>query len=181
MLAGHKGRPTRLEPKVFEFDPSPSEVGSQFFATWNSPCPLATAYLCHNVRRFLKHNRWATALVACLFMVATSGMTISRMTCLIGGHSALSIGTPADCCPDEEEQGGPTIQPQCCVHASVKGEQHEFIVHQDVDLAPALIALYAAPRLLLSEGNAPVLFLVDDLPPPLDTPARLAVLCTQRI
>jgi len=132
------------------------------------------------VRKFLQYNRWATALVACLFMVATSGMTISRMTCLIGGHSALSIGTLADCCPDEGHDG-PIIQAQCCVHGSVKGEQQEYIVHHDVDLAPALIALYAAPRLVLSEGDAPVFFPADDLPPPLGAPARLAVLCVHRI
>ena len=113
-------------------------------------------------------------------MVATSGMTISRMTCLIGGHSALSIGTLADCCPDEGHDG-PIIQAQCCVHGSVKGEQQEYIVHHDVDLAPALIALYAAPRLVLSEGDAPVFFPADDLPPPLGAPARLGVLCVHRI
>jgi len=154
--------------------------GSHLFATWNRPCPVATTYLCDPVRRFLQHNRWATALVACLFILATSGMTISRMTCLIGGHSALSIGTPADCCPDEG-QDGPIIQPQCCVHGSVKGEQQDYIEHHAVDLAPALIALYSAPRLVLSEGDAPVFFPADDLPPPLVTRARLAVLGTQRI
>ncbi len=86
-----------------------------------------------------------------------------------------------DCCSDQRKGEGPVLKAQCCVHASVKGEQQDYITHQDVDLAPALIALYAAPRLVLSEGRAPMTNSLETRPPPLDAPARLAVLCVQRI
>ena len=133
------------------------------------------------MRQFLRYNRWATVLVACFFMLATSGVSMSRMTCLIGGHSVISLGTMDDCCPEQRGNDGPVLKAQCCLHAVVKGEQTNYITHQDVDLAPALIALYAAPRLVLSEGLAPMNFSLETRPPPLNAPDRLAVLCVQRI
>lgn len=55
-----------------------------------------------HMRRFFQHNRWLTVLVACLLLFATSGLSLSRATCLMSGHSLLSAGLASDCCEDQE-------------------------------------------------------------------------------
>ena len=51
--------------------------------------------------------------MAVLLLLATSGITVSRMSCLISGHSELSLGIADDCCEDEGHKGT-SVEATCC-------------------------------------------------------------------
>jgi hypothetical protein len=133
------------------------------------------------MRGFLHRNRWATVLFTGLFLLATSGLALSRMTCLMGGPSVLSIGAMDDCCPEHGPMEGATFTADCCELATVQNSSVNFLPHNEQDLAPALLALESAPRLLLSIGTTLAPPRADSRPPPLLGTERLVRLCVQRI
>ncbi|MCB0768943.1 MAG: hypothetical protein KDC00_00875 [Flavobacteriales bacterium] len=133
------------------------------------------------MRGFLHRNRWATVLITGLFLLATSGLALSRMTCLMGGPSVLSIEAMDDCCPEHGPMEGATFTPDCCEMATVQNGSVNFLPHNEQDLGPALLALESAPRLLLSVGTTVTPPRADSRPPPLLGIERLVRLCVQRI
>lgn len=133
------------------------------------------------MRRFLHHNRWATMLVAGFFVLATSGLALSRMTCLMGGPSVLSIGAMDDCCPEHGSDEGASFTADCCDLATVQSGAQNYLPHEDLDFGPALLALNAAPRLLLSMGTSLCTTASDSRPPPLLGTERLVFFSVQRV
>ena len=128
------------------------------------------------MRRFLLRNRWATLSVVGLLLFATSGMAVSRMTCLMGGHSVLSFGASVDCCPSLEGNGGATIKAECCEFSLAKSDLS--------DVLPAFQLAWLAIAMPVEEvaWHAAVAGIVvrierlDGRPPPGSAPERLALL-----
>ena len=128
------------------------------------------------MRRLLQQHRWITALVACLLLFATSGLSLSRMTCLMGGQSVLSVGQGSDCCPREEHDANATIQATCCAITQIVADHAQLLQSTTLDLDVILIALDAAPMMVaLAPVQVPLRWL-DSRPPPLAVPDRLASL-----
>ena len=115
-------------------------------------------------------------------MLATSGLALSRMTCLIAGHSIIGIGTLADCCPEEPSGDGPELQAICCAHAEAGGVRAVTIAPGALSLDPVLQLLDGAPSLLVPamvEVHGP--FEWDGRPPPPAVPDRLALTGVYRL
>ena len=133
------------------------------------------------MRRFLHRNKWATTLVAALFVLATSGMSVSRMTCLHSGHSVLSVGSVADCCPDRDKGDQATVSATCCAFSIAKSDVQDYLpnmfsialpvpVLPDHALLVGPVALAVAPAAWLSSR-----------PPPLSGQDRLLENGVQRV
>lgn len=134
------------------------------------------------MRAFLDRNKWATTLVAALFMLATSGISLSRMTCSDGGHSVVSLGRTAGCCPEEAPHGEtPEVKPACCELALVQGERDNYLPNSGFDLLAEDVVLHH----IIIEFAAPVrttpVTWLGSRPPPLSAPDRLSVLSIQRV
>lgn len=128
------------------------------------------------MRRFLHRNRWFTISVVALLMFATSGMMLSRMTCLIGGHSTLSIGLIDDCCPDTEPGQLATIAAQCCEVGQTDQFDINFVGHGSLDLIALLLDVDAAPFALITSPEPVAPVWLESRPPPEEAGDRLATL-----
>lgn len=124
------------------------------------------------MRRFLLKHRWATILVVGLMLFATSGATLSRMTCFSEGHSVLSFGAADDCCPDEAS--GPGLKAVCCELSQARAGIIAFVPHDMLALAPVLMALDAVPVMVVLEIVSTGTSWLESRPPPLLAPERLA-------
>ena len=127
------------------------------------------------MRRFLHKNRWATMMVVALLMFATSGISLSRMTCLIGGHSEWSIGLIDECCPDADHDMA-TIEAECCEIGQTDRFQGIFVAHADLDIDALLLVLDAVPFSIISISDHVPAFVLEERVPPDETGDRLAVL-----
>ena len=124
------------------------------------------------MRRFLLRHRWATIAVVGLMLFATSGATLSRMTCFSEGHSVLSFGGADDCCPEEESGAG--LKAACCELSQAQAGPIAFVPHDVLALAPVLMALDAVPVVVALERSFVPVSWLDSRPPPLLAPERLA-------
>lgn len=92
------------------------------------------------MRRFLHRHRWATVSVVLLLLFATSSMALSRMTCLMSGHSVVAFGMLEDCCPEPEPTEGATLAPVCCVFGQAALDVEPFMPGSALEFMP-LIAI----------------------------------------
>ncbi|MBK7943965.1 MAG: hypothetical protein IPJ85_01055 [Flavobacteriales bacterium] len=125
--------------------------------------------------RKLNKNRWALASLALLLLLATSGLTVSRMSCLISGHSVLSLGIAADCCPDDEHGEGVAFKATCCDLAKASAERVVLLPSSSADL----IALPLADPVQIWAASTRECISVQWLnsrPPPLIGRERLALM-----
>lgn len=134
------------------------------------------------MRALLHRHKWLTYVVVGFFLLATNGVALSRMTCLDGGHSVVSLGMAADCCPEEEAHGpAPEVKAACCELAFVQGERGNYLPHPGYDLTVSTLVLeQSVVELPLPEPVVNVSWL-GSRPPPLATVDRLAVISVQRI
>ena len=126
------------------------------------------------MRRFLQQHRWATVLVVGLLLFATSSMTLSRMTCLMGGHSVLSFGPADECCPEEEKPEGATLKAICCTFTEAQLDRTTVIPAQGMDLVDLLAEVDGAPSVILAVPVMEPVRWWDGKPPPRTLPDRLA-------
>lgn len=126
------------------------------------------------MRRFLQHNRWVTVLVTCLLLFATSGFSLSRMTCLMDGHTVLSFGQAGDCCPEDEASDLPTVKADCCALTQAKLDRVSVITSSSLDLDPFFLTLDGVAVHVAQVPPAIPLRWLDSRPPPMRTPERLA-------
>jgi len=49
-----------------------------------------------------------------LFLLGSAAPAVSRMDCLVSGHSEVTVGYAEECCPEEGDAQGPTIKAVCC-------------------------------------------------------------------
>lgn len=123
--------------------------------------------------RKLRKNRWVLATMALLLLLATSGVTVSRMSCLISGHSELSLGIVEDCCPEQEHEGT-SVEATCCDLDQAGTERVELLPSSE----QALIALPATEVVSLVRAFGPECSAprwLDSRPPPMRGDERLAL------
>ncbi|MBL0127125.1 MAG: hypothetical protein IPP83_06625 [Flavobacteriales bacterium] len=128
------------------------------------------------MRHFLQQHRWATVLVVFLLLFATSSMTLSRMTCLMGGHSVLSFGPADDCCPDAEKPEGTAVKAICCAFTEARLDRTSVIPVAGLDLGVLLAELDGAPTMIIALPVMEPVRWWDGKPPPRSLPDRLAEL-----
>ena len=134
------------------------------------------------MRAILDRHKWLTYVVVGFFLLATNGMALSRMTCLDGGHSVVSLGKATDCCPEEEAHGPtPEVKAACCELALVQGERENYLPNPGYDLAAAdLVLEHSVIDLSIPEPVVNVSWL-GSRPPPLSATDRLMVISVQRV
>lgn len=125
--------------------------------------------------RELKKNRWMLASLAMLLLLVTSGLTVSRMSCLISGHSVLSLGLADDCCPEEEHGDGTMIGATCCELVQATADRVELLPSATFDLV-ALPVTDTAPTWDAVAFERQPLRWLDSRPPPLLGLKRLALI-----
>lgn len=128
------------------------------------------------MRLFLQRHRWITVLTVALLLFATSGLSLSRMTCLMGGHSVLSIGQGDDCCPAEENGTGATVEATCCAFTEAALHEVQLLptLANGIDLL--LMALDAAPMVQAGPVPAVPVRWLESRPPPIAVMERLRTL-----
>jgi hypothetical protein len=123
--------------------------------------------------RKLRRNRWALATMAVLLMLATSGLTVSRMSCLISGHSELSLGIVDDCCPEEEHESA-SVEASCCDLEKAGAQRFDLLSSTELVLiALTAVEIVSSPSLCHAERISPRW--LDSRPPPLSGPERLTL------
>ncbi|HRF80190.1 MAG TPA: hypothetical protein PL070_08890 [Flavobacteriales bacterium] len=134
------------------------------------------------MRAFIHRHTWLTYLVLAVFLLATSGTVLSRMTCLEGGHSVLSLGAATDCCPEEEHTSDvPTYKATCCELAMVQGEGDDYLPNNSADLL-FVEAFLSFHTIEVTQPEPVVSFTwLRSRPPPLAVSDRLAVISVQRV
>jgi len=125
--------------------------------------------------------RWLTGFTAALLLFATSGASLTRMTCLSGGHSTLRIGLVDDCCPEGEENQGPVVKALCCDITQARFDQPSLIMEKQLAMLPSvgIAPLIAVPSAALCQGVRAEW--LNSRPPPKDGRARLSLLRTRLI
>jgi hypothetical protein len=135
------------------------------------------------MRAILHRNKWLTYVVLGFFLLATSGTAISRMTCLSGGHSVVSLGKATACCPQEAAHG-PTaeVRAACCELTTVQAERDNYLPDHNyyhftvVDLVLEHFVIdRSMPEPVISVSW------LGSRPPPLAATDRLAVISVQRV
>ena len=144
--------------------------------------PMGSALPLRDMRSLLHRHKWITYLVVGIFALATNGMAISRMTCLKGGHSEVSLGVKVGCCPDDVARtDGPAYNGVCCELALVKGEPDSYLPNIGIDDHITTIDLWhCVAEVSLPAPELVIPWLVSR-PPPLSAPDRLTVISVQRV
>ncbi len=133
------------------------------------------------MRSFLHSNRWVSVLVAMLLLFATSGMAITRMTCLLGGHSVVSLGALEDCCPEDEHSDVPTVKSECCDLSLAQMTGDPFVGNDDFTITPLLTVLQNVPFDTMAAVPMVLPKRPKSGPPPLRAQERSAVLSIFRV
>lgn len=133
------------------------------------------------MRAFLHRNTWFTYLVIGLFVLATSGTALSRMTCLEGGHTVLSLGLAVDCCPEDAPVDHPTYKASCCELAFVQGDRADYLPNTNADALVSGLMLAVLPTVIAVPEPVRRLSWLGSRPPPIDTRDRLSVIGVQRV
>lgn len=119
--------------------------------------------------------------MALLLLWGTSGISFSRMTCLLSGHANYSLGAIDDCCPEGRSET-PAFKATCCDFGSVTNEVDDVMPGHQLALSPPLSSVAAllpiVPR--RTEGCSAEGWLATR-PPPLLTQERLSSLRRLRI
>jgi hypothetical protein len=134
------------------------------------------------MRQILQRHRWATLGVVGLLLFATSGLMLSRMTCVMSGRSVVALGMLEDCCPDPERSEGASIAPVCCVFGHAAADVEPFMPSEamaQVAVPFAAVGFVKPFELALTEGHGTAI--LRDRAPPLPVNARLALFATYRI
>ena len=62
-----------------------------------------------------------------LLVLATSGLMLSRMTCLMSGRSVVTVGPSMECCPAEPASNVPVIKGVCCAFSAIQPPDTEYV------------------------------------------------------
>lgn len=133
------------------------------------------------MRRSHHRNPLAIVAMVALLLLGTSGLTISRMTCLLGGHTVVSLGLMEDCCPEEEEHAAPVVKALCCDFGTASSTIEDLLPnpHQE---SPSVCEGMHPMRLAFAftDGAEPIAWLATR-PPPRSVAERLSGLRSLRI
>jgi hypothetical protein len=132
------------------------------------------------MRSVLQRNRWITMIMVAVFLLASSGTMLSRMTCLIGGHSELSIGLVDDCCP-EEATDGPSISATCCATSATRSDLQDYLPNADLILQPVIAVVGQTWSIMGPVMQGSNIAWCDTRPPPISGFDRLMAFSVQRV
>lgn len=134
------------------------------------------------MRTYLGRNTWVVHLMVAVHLLASSGATISRMTCLEGGHSVVVLGKASDCCPDRAPQGpAPEVKAACCEMAIVHGERDHYLPQPGFELLASTTLFHQVSAMVHVPKAVNGSWRSGSRPPPLSTPDRLVVLGVHRV
>lgn len=85
-----------------------------------------------SVRKHTARRRISVWLSLVLFLAGTAVPAVSRMDCLMSGHSTVSVGFADDCCPGEGEEQGATVKAVCCEITTAEPGKQPFANQQHV-------------------------------------------------
>ena len=154
-------------------------VGSQVRVHVVRNRDLGGSYFC-TMRQLLKRNKWITAFMGVIFLFASSGAMLSRMTCFVGGHSELSIGMADDCCP-EDLADGPTITASCCAFTTAQADLTDFVPHPPTAVPPAVWMTVQVMFVQVPLTESVSTTWLDSRPPPTSGPDRLVAFSIHRV
>lgn len=134
------------------------------------------------MHRILQRHRWATLGVVGLLLFATSGLMLSRMTCLMSGRTVVTLGLPAEDCSEPGDHTGSALGATCCVFGQVAAQVEPFVpMAAMAQVAVPLVAI----TLPADAGSMPLLATHrpwdHERAPPLACRIRLALHATYRI
>ena len=123
----------------------------------------------------------AVVLVTALLLLATSGLSLSRMTCLKGGFSVYTLGTTFAECGAAEVPSVPALRTECCTFGQVVLVQPDL--HHDRQMVVDVPVVHAQlPGILIMSLSAPGMSKVmASRPPPRPTDERRSLLRVYRI
>lgn len=133
------------------------------------------------MRRFLRRERWATIAMTLLLLFATSGVALSRTTCLMSGRTVFALGNLEDCCPEPERSDAPTLSAVCCVFAQAGGDVEPFVASASQEAPPVPVAMDGVPAARTGVPHLALPGAFHGRPPPMPATLRLAVLSTFRV
>lgn len=116
------------------------------------------------------------SLVAMLvLLLGTAAPALARMTCVMGGHSVLSLGQATDCGPVDHSHNTTTVTATCCEVLQAQPQRTDFVPSAN-PMVPTLFAMVMPASVFIKEAIAPVVR--SDAwfsrPPPLPRSQRLA-------
>jgi hypothetical protein len=123
----------------------------------------------------------AVVLVAALLLLATSGLSLSRMTCLKGGFSVYTLGTTYADCSAGEVPTKPAVRAECCTFGQVVMDQPDL--HHDRQLVVDVPGEHAplTGRLVMSVPVETTSVGIASRPPPRPTDERRSLLRVYRV
>lgn len=123
----------------------------------------------------------AMVLVTALLLLATSGLSLSRMTCLKGGFSVYTLGTTFAECGGEEVPEGPALRAECCTFGQVVLVQPD-LHHERQVVVDVPVAYVQFPGALVTMPSAPGMSMrMAPRPPPRPTDERRSLLRVYRV
>ena len=122
----------------------------------------------------------AVVLVTALLLLATSGLSLSRMTCLKGGFSVYTLGTTFAECGAEEVPSEAALRAECCTFGQVVLDQPDL--HHDRQLVVDVPVAHAqSPGSLVMPLSASAMSKVFSSRPPPRMDERRSLLRVYRI
>lgn len=79
-------------------------------------------------------------LAMLVLLMGTAAPALARMTCVVGGHTVLSVGQVEDCCPANETHTA-TVSATCCEMWEARPQRSDFV--------PAVNAMVPLPVAML--------------------------------
>ena len=73
-----------------------------------------------------------------LLLLGTAAPAMVRMTCVMGGHSELQVGQPADCCPTDHQHASDELKPICCEMLQARPQRADFVPGSHPALSPTV-------------------------------------------
>ena len=124
--------------------------------------------------RLLRANG-LSVLAMLLLLLGTAAPALVRMTCVVGGHTVLNVGQPADCCPEDHAHATAELKATCCEVLQAQPQRTDFV--QGVGaMVPLLFAMPLPAAICPAEVLMPSVWSKAHLsrPPPLLQARRLA-------
>ncbi len=75
----------------------------------------------------LFRNHGLAVLAMLLLLLGTAAPALARMTCVMGGHTELSVGQPEDCCPTDHAHPTDELKATCCEVLQAQPQRDDFV------------------------------------------------------
>lgn len=96
-----------------------------------------------SLRSFRTHGLAVLAML--LLLLGTAAPALARMTCVMGGHTELSVGQPEDCCPTDHTHPTDELKATCCEVLQAQPQRDDFVAATHVAVPSPPVVLMAWP------------------------------------